>query len=381
MTALGPALSPSVATRPTAWLKTLSGLRAHFAVTGNSSHPHSLPAMPVPPTVTAQAAQPAGMTVEHSFANGSPALSAYGGTPKPAFSTMRRFWAASTLNDAGNAGDSQSAVSWRVEVRANASKVAWRVAPNAAPFRLLVNGQYVDLTGTVPVTSGGNGYILVDTGSAADRVWAIEGEQGQALWGVWLEPGIAPSAPPGEGRRMIVLGDSFTEGVGATRRGDGFARVLGDSLGIKQVFASGLGGTGFVNAGSGPRLKLRDRLPADLNAKGPWDLIVVATGYNDFGLSGIEAEARLCFDLIRQANPQALVFVLTLWDGTAPAASGTNYAAVRSAVVQAAAGRGGFRVIDMQGVAYSKWDSTHPDTAGHKLLALHIASKIRVAYG
>src|SRR5260370_38729020 len=63
---------------------------------------------------------------------------------------------------------------------------------------------------------------------------------------------------PVRGPRVIVVGDSFTEGAGGTSQVNGWVQVFADALGWDDVWPSGAGRTGFVNPGVAPRMTFRD---------------------------------------------------------------------------------------------------------------------------
>ncbi|MGJ8526960.1 SGNH/GDSL hydrolase family protein [Maritalea sp.] len=270
-------------------------------------------------------------------------------------------------------------VNSRISVNVTSQAVAFYVIGSADPYRFIVDGQYVDLVGTLPAAASGTGanYIMLNFASAATRHVTIELQRGQGLRRILADgAGTFEAKPVASTKRIIIVGDSVTGGQGATHLGDGFAPVLGDLLGVSDCWASGVGGSGYLNTQGGSRFKLSERL-GDVNDHGPWDLIVIAMGLNDFGLGDAKAEAGICFDLIRSSNPETPIAVVGPWDNYAPTPVGSTYSATKSAIMSAVGARPGVYFIDPEGIAYTKDDSVHPDTAGHTTLAQWLNGELR----
>jgi hypothetical protein len=306
--------------------------------------------------------------------------------------TERQFPASSRISGGNMAGlATADGGIWQVGAIVDAARVAIRVTGNVSElYRFKVDGQYVSFTGTAVGAGGTATYALLDFGSKAPRLIEIENGQstdGRAASRRFISMSIDPSdtltAPPAAALPTIVLGDSFTAPTGSTIAGDSWSVVMADYLGLKDRWASGQGGTGYVNdAGTGTKYKLADRLVADLDrmiAITPPKIVMVAMGLNDLGAPGsIEAQANACFDIIRQKCPDALVFVLAPWDTAAPSAVSGAYTTGKAGIISAMGSRGGFYFVDMEGVAFTKiGDATHPNDAGHTTLGLSVNSKVR----
>ncbi|MFC5346251.1 SGNH/GDSL hydrolase family protein [Brevundimonas staleyi] len=366
--------------RPTgggAWRATKAALAAYLD--GNdaeTNNPHVLDAMASPPTVATSTSSGllSGLSVNRRWTVNPETFRLTGGSPTTFASTYLRF------NSAQRSVSVQESSIMRVGMICTGSKVGFQLLGDDQPFRFIVDGQYVDKTGTTTATSSGANYLTLDFGSSATRLVEIELQNDQGLHGFWA---TGLSAAPAFAQRMLVLGDSFTDGTGATHKGDVFAAVAADYLGIGARIASGVGSTGYVNTASGTRYKLVERLPTDLaraTTEGAVDAVVIAMGINDLALSAsVAAEAAACFDLIRATLPGALVFVTTAWDTAAPSAPSANYLAVSAAIQSALGTRGGFYLLDAEGVEFTKSDATHPDTAGHSTLGEWLNAEIRAS--
>lgn len=368
------------------WRNTLPALRAFVTANYNQPNPHNQAAMASPPTITTtDNLQPAGLTTEYRPVDGSDGLVTYTGGRKKVFATQYVRFPNSDeyiTGTGGTAADGETQTVFRATVIANADKVSFSVLDQGQNYRFIVDGQYVSLAGTAIAGTSARVYYQLDFGSKARRTISVEGVQDHGFERMGLAPANAPIEKIEAPKRMLVLGDSFTWGAGATLNGDGWAIVAGDMLGFKDTWASGTGGTGYIATSSGTKYNLAQRLQ-DAITTGPWDAIVVAMGLNDLGQSAalIEGQATYCLKEIRRANPAAQLIVLGPWDVNAPAAPAANYAVTKAAIRAAASVVPGAMFVDMEGVAYTKSDATHPDTAGHQTLGEAAALKIKTALG
>lgn len=274
----------------------------------------------------------------------------------------------SSSSTSGNLGDGTEAVDWRVAFRTNADRVAFRVDASGTVldrYRFIVDSAYLDEVEPAPV-SGGRRWLVLDLGAGWHDV-AIESYGDRPFIGFSLPVGASLTPLPAT-PRGLVFGDSFTAATGASNQADGFVRVFSDTLGLKDVWASGLGSTGYIATASGTRFALGERVGPDLaraQASRPLDFVVVAAGINDFGMGNVTTAANVLFDDIRAACPKALVLVLGPWNTSAPAAGGADWQALTGQLQSAVFGREGFAYVDTEAVEFTKSDATHPDTAGH----------------
>lgn len=166
---------------------------------------------------------------------------------------------------------------------------------NRVPWRLIVDGRYYDYTGFT--TTASPVYWSLDfTAAGGQKVRRIEIETqgGPAINGgsnglmpigrFYIDVKARMWAPPADevGPRMIVHGDSYTFARQAvtTMMGDGLARVMGDYLGLDDVWCSGFPGGGYIRrGGSNTGDNALERI-ADATAWSP-DLLVIPQGTND----------------------------------------------------------------------------------------------------
>ena len=364
------------------YLVTKADLAAVFAGNVSNGNPHSRDAMGSPPsiTITDGNTPPVGITQGLRYTDGTiiPYHTPLGGRPTVAqtfYETFTAAWVSSGV---------EQTLGWRVAFDITASKFAVRFAGDSSSFiRFIIDGVYVSKTAVAPGGSGASVYNTLDFGSSAKRQVKIEAAFDQAIDGIYVPTGqtVALAASIYSGV-LFFLGDSFTESTGATNNNDGYTTITGDYLGFDKMLSSGVGGTGYVNTASGTKYNLGQRLAAEIvraQSLGPVPIVVVAMGINDIGSSGVQTAAESCFETIRTALPDCLVFVLGPWDVNAPSAPVAGYAGCKSAIQAAVGSRSGFWFLDPQGVSYTKSDTTHPDTAGHLTLGLWLETAIRAA--
>jgi lysophospholipase L1-like esterase len=382
--------------------------------------------MSSPPTITTSTSAPSGVSLGFNFITAPAVPGAFRefGGDALVYSTNYHRYPVATLGGGGvngNCANGRNATTWQVEFMADAAKVAVRVAGTTLPFRFLVDAggsaglQYVDTTGTVPASSSGRNYILLDfsaVGGRAMRRIVVEGEQAMAMEGANVQPTEGVYQTDGADiLRAVVIGDSLTEGVGATVRNDSWANVMCRALGLRDVRASGMGSTGYLKTLSPNLLTARGRIAdatgaADAGNGIPSftapDVVFVAMGINDTASSGaaIQAEVLAYLQALRAALPTVPVFVLGPWPGsTGPSGTITTIeASVSAAVTQAGDGSSLFYFVAVSADTNGAWisgtgkttattgtgnsdvytgsDGTHPNTAGHKFLGLRAADAV-----
>ena len=173
---------------------------------------------------------------------------------------------------------------------------------NSTTFLVKVDDEYVSLT-PHQIVATTNIIWKFAFGSAANR--RIEIILANAVpRGIWTADidAITPAAV--RGPRVLAFGDSFT-----SMTPNGWWLAFGDALGLDDVWASGVGGTGYKATASG--LKFRARLAQDVIAYSP-DIVVIHGLTNDAlyaTASDIYDEAVGCFNDLKAALPNALIMV------------------------------------------------------------------------
>ena len=185
--------------------------------------------------------------------------------------------------------------------------------------------------------------------------------------------------------KCIVMGDSFTEYP------EGFAYWLGKYMNW-DIWASGSGGTGYVNPGATGRVNFLDRIVNDVIANNP-DVVIMAGGINDiYNTTGqrdsFNANFSQCLDSLSLQLPTKRVYVVGAWqpDGNPNASKLVQWSQMRQISLNK-----GYPYIDnttwMTGDRgdsatgnaywYTGSDGTHPSDLGAQYLGLRLATAIR----
>jgi lysophospholipase L1-like esterase len=395
--------SANVAAAESTAQRTLRTLRISAEQAGQSNC-HIKGVLNVPPAILALGTSlPPELSQSISYTKAPDAFHLFGGTPI-VVAGLRRIQSATIAAKGGNLGTNKGAQGsyWRAETVIDAAKIAFRVGPTAAPYRFIVDEQYVDLKGTQTLSSRGATweYILLDFSSAGGRKRrriAIEGETTCAFDGVWATEGskVFPSAH--DSLRMIVVGDSIVYGAGAGHLADGWVRVMADFLGIPDTWASGSGGTGWL-AGPPNGYNFRERNFDWLNHQP--DILVFAGGFNDRNMppAEITTEVAICLRDSRRVLPAIPIFVFGVFAGaTGPSPQIlTIENAIRAGVAEAKdkniyfipvsadphgawiSGRGkiGMPVGSGNSDTLTSVDGVHPSYEGHRYLGARSAKAI-----
>lgn len=231
-----------------------------------------------PPQITVGAsggAVPSGFTRAYDYsALGAPFV-AGGGKPVTASG-------ATSFPVVTPSGTAQVGRHWRVSTLLDGTQVSFRLDSDATAdggYRFLVNDQYVSLTGTVSGSGAARWYTL-QFGARGKRKITVEGYGALRFWSAATPDSDTLLNPTtGVSPRIIILGDSDLEAFGTTLKGDGPGAVLSDYLGVQDVWAQGVYGTGFLATNYGNSYPYSARR-GDWNAASP-DLMVFAHSIND----------------------------------------------------------------------------------------------------
>lgn len=290
---------------------------------------------------------------------------------------------------------------WSVEFGTDTQtfQVRFKYIGAATMYRLSIDGRKVtDLMQSSGGTTAGSGHMLtVDLGSAAPRRIRLDFAT-FPFGGVYLPPSATMWRVPLQGGRLMVLGDSISDGSAQnTGAGAGTwfhraARLLGST----DAWDQGRGGTGYITPGA--YATFGDRVAADVVAWGP-DRLVVWGGYNDNGgsQSAIGSAAASLFSAIKTGLPNCQVLVLGCWSPTASPGAGVTNTDATLRTQAAAAGfpfvspitgsvydgagsllatHGAF-ITSGNAALYVGGDAVHPTDAGHVYLSRRIVAAWR----
>lgn len=360
-----------------------------------------LPVMTSPPTVEHETGTLAGTNSDYS---------ALGGTQWSRTLNFFRYFGAVPVNAGALSPDnvlykpSNLSLGWAVDWMSDSAKPEIITKPNGGKYRLYIDGAPVQDALDSAGSADGNTYITrLTLAGRANRHYLLQLANNVYFGGVRTDvrETVWRAATPNDDVRVVVLGDSFTEGTGAPSP-DGFTWAMSRLLGWPDTHASGSGATGYLNPGPSPRVAFQARVQTDVIDLSP-DIVIVAGGINDssgYTANQIQTAAELLYDTIRAALPGATLIVLSPWwkDGQPSFAIRTVRDAIQAACVNRAhlfidsivatsgtlntlgwiTGTGHVGGTTSEGNAdyYISSDGTHPSNAGHWYLGYRLASAI-----
>lgn len=177
---------------------------------------------------------------------------------------------------------------------------------------------------------------------------------------------------------VLVLGDSFSLGMGAKPRSRGYVDVLADELGWKNVTVDVAGATSFVadNKGRSPGYKERLRKRIE-SSEGAHDMVILRA-VNDTSATGAD---------MRQAVSGSVASIQPGWPGTeivvtAPITS-RDFGRIETAMADAVFGKdvvylndGMPRACLPQSRELHAEDKWHPGTEGHARIAAAVSEAL-----
>jgi lysophospholipase L1-like esterase len=365
-------------------------------------NPRTRPVASDQPTITTGTTIPTGLTNAYRVSTHAGLFTFYGGREKTFATTFKRLPSV-TLNagtTGGNAGDADNQVAARIACTVDAAKFSLRIVGSTNPYRVMVDGYYISLTGPVPGSTATPNYITLDyTGTTGrkPRHVIIEMDQSQAFDGIHVGTTDMVYKCATTPFRLIALGDSFLDGSGATVKNDCLGRVMGDLLGVQDTWCSGSGGTGYIYDINDTRYTFRERLAVDVI---PYSPHVFATmgGGNDVNSAALQVEVDLYLRQFRAACPGVPHFVFGVWPGNSgPSAANIAKEGYIKAAVEAygdpltffipvctdtngswmsGTGKTTAPTGTGNGDVYNSSDGTHPNTEGHKYLGMRAADAI-----
>jgi lysophospholipase L1-like esterase len=303
------------------------------AAAARTNNPRTLAAMTTPPVISDNAAPLGSLTNIYSALSPATAgvLNQYGGVPTDDTFGYNKYPCVTF------SGALVPFVS-RIEVMADAAIVEFKVF-NSGPgvCRFIVDGQYVSKSLTTPVASSVR-YLRLDftaAGGRARRLITMELHKFIDFQYVAVGATSTVTKPPAKPLRMYVIGDSYTQGGGATFDFNGYHCILGDLLGIKDVWSGGVGGTGFLANSGASQLTFRQRI-SDLVTAAP-DVILIVGGFNDTGViqGALSAEVRTYLAAIRSYPTLSSVpVIMTLNNGNLSVATAQQIEGAMSSAMQ-----------------------------------------------
>lgn len=165
--------------------------------------------------------------------------------------------------------------------------------------------------------TGGDSYTLVTMGAPGNYLVRLECDSNVRFYGVIVNATDTIRSLRGPSRRLIVLGDSYTEPTVVDSntfcQGMGWVQQIGLMIGA-DAWSCGAGGTGYLATNTGTRPTFRGRLQDVIDNYRTGDEVWVAGGINDYSLftaAQIGAEADLLFAAIKAGCPGVTLRVLS----------------------------------------------------------------------
>lgn len=248
-----------------------------------------------------------------------------------------------------------------------------------ARYRIYSDGLIGAETADLP--NDGNGKVFkVDFGSAARRIIRVEEVRGRAIFGS-VRTATAVTPTPAPTSRLVIFGDSFTEGTGAATRSQSLGPLIARELGFRDYLLSGSGATGWVD-NEPSRISGFDRWTVDVVNRAP-TMLICLMGINDSNLGyapTIQSTLPTKLAELRAAYPNCLVHVFGCFNPQYPGTV-TGIDDIDAALQAATTGLPRTWFHRINDVGFTKADATHPDTAGHTTLYKAIYNKIAAVHG
>lgn len=372
------------------------------------SNPRINGVMASPPTISQDGnSAPAGQTNNYTYLAHPEVFRIFGGAPVSTAGGYR-IKSAVIATTGGNLGTSNGAQSLasRNEFMADAAKVTVRVGWTTLKYRFLVDGQYVDLTGTGTLTTVGNGveYISLTFASRALRRIAIE-MQGGTCGFTSAHVGPTESIFASDGGDLLT-GALLTDSYGssnATLAADAYGVVMADRLGIRNMLISSSGGTGWATSEASAYAFGTRVTNGDLALAGAPDILFLQGSYNDRNNAPatITANCLAALQTLRRSYPHAPAFILGAFPGNTGPSAGVLAAenAVSAAVTSFAdplarfiplstaasgaliSGTGKIGTTTSVGNSdiYTDTDGVHPPTVGHAFIGQWASAQVLAA--
>lgn len=208
-----------------------------------------------------------------------------------------------------NFGSTQGANRIGIPVMTDAPRIVLQLSALDGQITAKVNGQYVSLTPQTILNADSTRYYDLDFGSSAMREIEFIASGNLRFGGIFLSSTATVMPAPPKGPRVIVIGDSFVQGTGASSIINSMISQFADCLDWDDVWQSAVGGTGII-ANNPPTLKYRDRIATDVIPFAP-DIVIIWMSLNDNGRApgDLVTETTLLIDALRAGLPDVEIII------------------------------------------------------------------------
>lgn len=183
-----------------------------------------------------------------------------------------------------------------------------------------VDDEYVSASPTSIPNDGSTYYLPVTFSTRRWRKIRVELSVQTIFGGVQTGTNDTVVATQPATPRVIVHGDSFSEGGGGGYAPRPWWRTFGNAFGWHDIWSTSLGGTGWLATGPSGRPKLRNRLATDVYPYAP-DILILPAGINDAGSTQqqIQDEVTATLAAIKTNLPNTLVVLSSPFWNSDPA--------------------------------------------------------------
>jgi hypothetical protein len=203
------------------------------------------------------------------------------------------------FNSINTLGTTYQEPSYRIIVYHYGSEIEFHGYGSSGNLLVKVDDEYITLTPQAFPADGGQYRYYINFGSVGLRKLTFIAYN-IPFGGLYTAQTDTIIPAQARGPRCIAVGDSFM-GSG------GYIPYLADVLGWDDVWASGVGSTGFLQTADG-KFTYRQRLQQNVIDFAP-DIVLFQGSINDnaFTAEVIAAEAELCFGMIKSALPNCTI--------------------------------------------------------------------------
>lgn len=186
---------------------------------------------------------------------------------------------------------------------------------------------------------------------------------------------------------VLVIGDSYTEGIGASRPDRGWVRIVAETLSW-NITIDAVGGTGFAQgtlANGRTDLAFRQRMDAHRASDRDFDLVVLQGGLNDYFVPH-RAEVATVVGAVEAAREHWPDAAIVIFGPVEPLGGGVRHSARADAVREGAEESDAVYIdpaspspwfTQRNSARFDSGDGLHVNDAGHAYLAARFAAALQ----
>lgn len=309
-------------------------------------------------------------------------------------------WEVKTFNSIGSTAVSRGA---SVSCIIDDDKFAIFIPSNALAVRVIIDGRYYSLSGTV--VEGSDTFMTFDfsaTSGRRRRLVTIEGNKSVTYFGsIRVTTRGQVFAPPAlDATRAVMISDSMGAGsnYGPWLAGASCAQRLSKLLGIDDVWNISTGSRGYIDTAGGAAYTFGQNIAEALTRSPEMWVFMGSTNDCDETAANVKSAAKAAYQAIRSGGSTSPIVVFGLWPIN-NAAVGATEQAVHDAVTEfddplgrtffipiyadpslpwvTGAWNNSANTQSANAVLYIAGDNTHPSDLGTAYMADRMAAAIR----